>query len=142
MTRAERLGRAGIQCHSYGQLRDPTLDSNVPGPRPTLVFARFPCPKFLGNGIADRRYACFDDVPVSHNFGTRNSGPPKRLYLRGFRVPTFWDTDFRTTETPVFKRFPCPKILGHGFSDTRNASIYEISVSQNLGKRIFGPPKR
>ena len=92
-----------------------------PRPRPTLVFAMFPYLKFLGNGFADRRYACFDDVPVSRNFGTRNSGPPKRLYLRGFRVPTFWETDCRTTETLVF---------------------YAIPASQNFGARIFGHRKR
>ena len=48
----------------------------------------------LEDRIADRGHACFHEVTVSQNFGTRICGPPTRLLLRFVRVPKSWDTEF------------------------------------------------
>ena len=52
--------------------------------------------------------------PCPKHFGRWNCGPGALLISRGFRVPKFWDTDWRTADALAFTIFPCPKILGHG----------------------------
>ena len=74
-------------------------------------------------------------ISVSQNFGTRNRGRSKDLFVRCFRVQRIWDTEFKPAATHVVTRFPCPMILGHGLADRCHAFFHELLGSVDVGQR-------
>ena len=110
MIRANRLGSGGVQCQSYGQLRDTYLWlPAATDPELRLVLRGFRDAMYSDNALRTAESTVFrclrvpksldwelraaNTLAVSQNLGTRNFGRHKTNDLRWFLVPDFWDTE-------------------------------------------------
>ena len=134
--RANRLGSAGMQCQSYGKLRDAYLwIPTATDPCLRMFLGIFRGPRYSDKDFrtAESSVLRYVRVPKSWDTEFRNAGTN---VSRWSRVPKCWDTDVRTASTLAFTMFPCPTILGHGIPEHINECFTRVPCPRILGHGI------